>query len=141
VTQLKNNINIGWYGGCESCADFDFYTDTGTLQDGYENLISIIQIKKSGFVYSSWTSIQDEKQTMIWNTLPAPVQSSLSRLDFIKSGQGITKLQCGLPYIIEIEQGTTLDISEFVLSGQGTDDQGRVINCVDCPEFPPCVCE
>jgi len=141
VAQLKNNISIGWYGGCDSCEDFDFYKENGTLQDGYENVISILQIKESGFVYSSWTTEQNEKQKTIWANLPHSVKNSLSRVDFIKNGQGITKLQCGTPYIIEIEQGSELDISEFVLSGQGAGDSGRVIECFDCPEFPPCVCE
>lgn len=141
MAQLKNNINIGWYGGCDSCEDFSFYKENGTLQDGYETVISILQIKDSGFVYSSWTSEQHEKQKSVWGGLPQIVKDALTRLDFIKDGQGITKFQCGTPYIIEIEEGSTLDISEFVLSGQGSSDAGRVIECFDCPEFPPCVCE
>jgi hypothetical protein len=138
---LKNNISIGWYGGCDKCEDFAFYKENGTLVDGFQNVVGVIQIKDTGYVYSSWSSEKNEKQKNIWANLPQSVRESLDRETFIKDSQGVTYLKCGTPYIIEIDEGSQLDIPDFSISSKTHGDAGRVIECYDCPTFPPCVCE
>lgn len=138
---LKNNISIGWYGGCDSCEDLDLYTSEGNLDEKYEKLILVLQISETGYVYKSWTHQQHEKQKKSFNGLPDSVKKTIDELEYITSGQSITKLMCGTPYIIEIQEGSEIDIPNFFKSGSEFKDAGRVIECFDCPTFPPCVCE
>ena len=62
MSKISKNINIGWYGGCKTCKDFDFYKENGTLVDGFANVISVIQVKSSGYVFVSWSAEKNEKQ-------------------------------------------------------------------------------
>tara|TARA_B100002019_G_scaffold277539_1_gene277443 strand:- start:3362 stop:3787 length:426 start_codon:yes stop_codon:yes gene_type:complete len=141
MSKISKNINIGWYGGCKTCKDFDFYKENGTLVDGFANVISVIQVKSSGYVFVSWSAEKNEKQKKIWANLPQNVRDSLDRKKFIQENQGIVKFQCGTPYLIEIEEGTEFDLPEFSVTSKSKGDSGRVIECFDCPTFPPCVCE
>jgi hypothetical protein len=141
VTLIKNNLNIGWYGGCDSCEDFEFYKSNGTLVDDFNNVIQIMQIKEEGYSYATWSSHKNEKQKEIWAKLPQTIRDTIDRLDFFRNEQGIKKLKCGIPYIIEVNEGSEINIPNFYLSGSQYGDAGRVIECYDCPTFPPCVCE
>jgi hypothetical protein len=138
---LKNNINIGWYGGCDSCSDLDLYTAESTVKPQYENLIMVMQVGEQGFVYKTWTQSQHQKQILSWDALPSSVHDAVDKLSYIKSGQSITKLVCGTPYVVEIQEGTEITIPGFTLSSNSGSGLSRVIECFDCPTFPPCVCE
>ena len=39
-----------------------FYKENVTLVDGFENVVGVIQIKETGYVYSSWSFEKNEKQ-------------------------------------------------------------------------------
>lgn len=142
MADLTENINIGWYGKCGTCANFELYDQTnGDLVDGMENVESITQIKDGGFVYTTWLQEKDTEKRNEWTSLPAIIKSNLSKLDWVKDGQGITNLECGRPYLIKITEGTNINIENFYQAGLGHEDAGRVIECEECPTFPDCICE
>lgn len=138
---INQNINIGWYGECKNCKDFHFYRDNGTLVEEFENVISIMQVKESGFAYTSWSMQKHENQKKIWAELPQPVRDNLNRKSFLQDCQGIISFQCGLPYLIEIEEGSELSIPQYKISNGHESNLARVIECFECPTYPPCVCE
>ena len=140
MANLKNNINIGWYGNCGECRDIDIYTEEGDLNDSFANLELVLQVSETGFKYSSWTAKQHEKQVKIWNSLSTNVKQSLSYKTFIQSGQVITKFVCGTPYIVEIKESTNVELEHFTIINSHSSD-ARVVECFECPKFSPCICE
>ena len=140
MASLDDNLNIGWYGKCDECTDFDFYDSNADLHSAVANIISVIQIKAGGYVYVSWSHERDQAQRVAWNNLPTNLKSSVEKIDFIKDGQGITELKCGNPYLIKLTEGTSTEIPHLHLSDLGQPDMGRVIECLECPDHPNCIC-
>ncbi len=142
MAELTENINIGWYGKCGSCVDFDLYDQTtANLVSGVENVESITQIKDGGFVYTTWLMEKDVEKRNEWETLPQIIKTNMEKLEWVKDCQGITHLECGRPYLIKIIEGTSIMIDDFHLAGLGHGDAGRVVECEECPTFPDCICE
>jgi hypothetical protein len=141
MADLNKNLSIGWYGTCDGCTDFSFYESNGDLKSGVSNIVSVIQIKSGGFVYTSWSYERDQAQREEWELLPDALKSSIDKVDFVKDGQGIQELKCGNPYLIKMVEGTETTIENLHLAGLGDEDAGRVVECVECPTHPECVCE
>ena len=143
MANLEDNNSIGWYGTgpCDDCSDFLLYESNGDLKSGMENVVSITQVKEGGYVYTSWSAAHDQKQRTVWDGLPTQVKTATDKIVWIKDGQGITELKCGVPYVVKIIEGTSMEIEDFHLAGLGNPDAGRVIECVECPTYPDCICE
>lgn len=142
MANLTENLSIGWYGICEGCDKFELYNETsGELNADVDNIESITQIKDGGFVYATWLKERDIEKRNSWTILPTIIKDNLSKVDWVKDGQGFTELECGVPYLLKLKEGTSLNIENFNLAGLGHEDAGRVIECVECPTHPNCICE
>jgi hypothetical protein len=140
MASLIQNINIGWYGECAECADIELYDADGNLKKMFSNLVLILQVSNNGYKYSSWTMQRHNKQSAVWSSLSENVKKSLQFDTFVRNGQIITKLVCGTPYVIEIEESSTLELPGFTMSDSNSKNS-RVIECFECPKFAPCICE
>tara|TARA_A100001037_G_scaffold106674_1_gene96973 strand:+ start:39238 stop:45405 length:6168 start_codon:yes stop_codon:yes gene_type:complete len=140
---LDKNLNFIWFGdSCkETCEEYSFYSGSN-LRSGFENVISVSQIKNAGFVFSNWSRETDVANREAYTLLPDIIKNNLSEAIFVKDSQGFEKFECGKSYIVKLNEGTQLDIPGAVVVNLGTQSSRRLENpCPTCPGPEDCGCE
>lgn len=139
---LNENINFVWYGdSCDSiCEPYNFYIGAN-LRDGFQNVISVAQIKTAGFVFSNWSYSTDIENRESYEKLPDIIKNNLPKDAFVKDSQGFDSLECGKAYIVKLVEGTQLDIPGAVVVNLGSTSTRLLENpCPTCPDPDDCGC-
>lgn len=139
---LDKNINFIWYGdSCETeCTEYSFYNGAN-LKQGFENITSISQIKRGGFVFANWSKETDLENRASYEQLPDIIKNNLPKEVFVKDSQGFDKFECGKSYIVKMEEGTSLEVDGLYNVNLGSDKSRLLVKpCPTCPDPDDCGC-
>jgi len=93
---LEKNLNFIWYGdSCDTdCEEFPFYSGS-VLVEGFQNVISVAQIKPAGYVFSYWSRETDTENRESYENLTDLIKNNLGLSNYVVDSQGFVKLDCG----------------------------------------------
>jgi len=138
---LNKNINFVWFGdSCDSCQDYSFYSGN-SITGEFNKVVSVIDVKSGGYVYSGWSRDVHLKNEKEYETLPDLVKNTLGS-EFLKNGQSFDKFECGRAYIVEIDEGTEVSIDGLFSANINENTTHRLVNpCPTCEGEQECDCK
>jgi hypothetical protein len=141
---LEKNLNFIWYGdSCDTdCEEFPFYSGS-VLVEGFQNVISVAQIKPAGYVFSYWSRETDTENRESYENLPDLIKNNLGLSKYVMDSQGFVKFECGKSYVVKLDEGTQLEIPGAVVINLGSDSTRglQALPCPTCPDATECGCE
>ena len=111
-----------------------------SLREEFQGVLRVTDIKAGGYVYAAWAHETHADNLQEFEKLPDLVKNTLGA-DYLKNGQGIDRFECGHAYIVEVAQGTIVDIPNLLEVNLADTQSRRLVNpCPTCPDEEDCDC-
>ena len=127
MAELTQNLNFIWFGDdCESCNPYEFYVGEN-IRNEFSVVLRVIDVKDGGYVYAGWSKDVHDANLEEYKNLPDLVKNTLG-VNFIKNGQSFDRFECGRAYVVEIEEGSIVNIDGAFVANQNENPPRRLVN-------------
>ena len=141
MAELTQNLNFIWFGDdCESCNPYEFYVGEN-IRNEFSDVLRVIDVKDGGYVYEGWSKDVHDANLEEYKNLPDLVKNTLG-VNFIKNGQSFDRFECGRAYVVEIEEGSIVNIDGAFVANQNENPPRSISKSMPnvCPEMVDCEC-